>query len=145
MTVAITTLVAKPTFDCGGAQLRAHCRPLATVVTISGEIDAGNLDLVSTHLRRFLLEPGPVVLDMSEVSHCTAAAVSLFHTMDAAAVEWALVASPAIIELLGEAADDDASKALFPMTCSVHQALSNLADAIVRRRQQLLPLIKKTA
>ena len=34
---------------------------------------------------------------------------------------------------------------MFPITLSVHEALHNLADAIVSRRQLVLPLIKKTA
>jgi hypothetical protein len=38
--------------------------------------------------------------------------------------------------------DDDA---VFPIARSVHTALRNLADAIVSRRQLVLPLIRKTA
>jgi hypothetical protein len=55
-------------------------------------------------------------------------------------VEWTLVASPAVIELLGDGDD-----AVFPIARSVHTALRNLADAIVSRRQLVLPLIRKTA
>jgi hypothetical protein len=51
-----------------------------------------------------------------------------------------LVASPAIIGLLG-----GGREGMFPITLSVHEALHNLADAIVSRRQLVLPLIKKTA
>ena len=46
-----------------------------------------------------------------------------------------------MIELLGNGGDED----LFPFTRSLHEALRNLADAIVSRRQLVLPLIKKTA
>ncbi len=133
------------TFDCGGARIRAHCRHLATVVTIQGEIDAVNAERVAQYLRRFILGNGPVVLDMSDVSRFTVAGLSLLLTFDddcdAAAVEWILVPSPAVTELLSDAAAGDP----FPVAQSVHEALRNLADAIVSRRQLVLPLIKKTA
>lgn len=130
-------------FDCSGAQIRAHCRHLATVVTVRGEIDAVNVDRVSDYIRHFILGTNPVVLDMSDVSRFTPAGVSLLHMFNenccTAGVEWTLVASPAVIELQG------IGEAMFPTTRSVHEAFRNLADAIVSRRQLVLPLIKKTA
>jgi anti-anti-sigma factor len=162
MTIAITKSVSKTvsasaanvtsssnrqgngTFDCSGAQIRAHCRHLATVVTIRGEIDGVNVDRVSECVGRFIVGTNPVVLDLAGVSHFAAAGISLLDMVDeecrAAGVEWTLVASPAVIELLG-----DQACAMFPMTSSVHEALRNLADGIVRRRQLVLPLIRKTA
>ncbi|WP_156689658.1 STAS domain-containing protein [Mycobacterium sp. Marseille-P9652] len=134
MTTAITTV------DCGGARIRAHCRHLATVVTIRGEIDADNVDAVGQHLRRFTLGSSPLVLDMSEVTHSGTVGFSLLSAFDdacrEAGVEWTLVPSPAAPELLGD---------MFPVTASVHEALHDLADAIDNRRQLVLPLIKKTA
>jgi anti-anti-sigma factor len=154
MTIAITpsasnvpTRQRNYTFDCGGAQIRAHCRHLATVVTIRGEIDAVNADGAGEYIRRFILGQNPVVLDMSDVSHFAAAGISLLYGFDddcrAAGVEWTLVAGRAVFELLDERCGG--SEAMFPMTRSVHEALRNLADAIVSRRQLVLPLIKKTA
>ncbi len=132
-------------FDCGGARIRAHGRHLATVVTIQGEIDATNVEQVAQYLRRFLLGGGPVVLDLSEVRRFTGAGMSLLLTFDddcgAAGAEWTLVVGPAVTELLNDARAEDA----FPTARSVHEALRNLADAIVSRRQLVLPLIKKTA
>jgi anti-anti-sigma factor len=160
MTVAITasasnvtTRRGNGTFDCGGAQIRAHCRHLATVVTIRGEIDAVNVDRVSEYIRRFIFGKNPVVLDMSDVSHFAGAGISLLYSLDeaccAAGVEWTLVPSPAVIELLGDGCDEDGAQdengAMFPMTRSVHEALRNLADAIVSRRQLVLPLVRKMA
>ena len=128
------------TFDCDGAQIRAHCRSLATVVTIRGEIDAVNVDRVGNYIRRFIHGQNPVVLDTSGVTHFAPAGISLLQVLDddcrAAGVQWTLVASPAVIELLGDGWD---------VTRSLHEALHNLADAIVNRRQLVLPLIKKTA
>lgn len=130
------------TFDCGGAQIRAHCRHLATVVTVRGDVDAGNVERVSEYLWRFTLGSNPVVLDLTGVGHFAAAGISLVRRFDedcrAAGVEWTLVASPAITGLLGDQGE-------FPIARSPHEALRNLAEAIVSRRQLVLPLIKKTA
>lgn len=129
-------------FDCGGAQIRAHRHHLATVVTIHGDIHAANVDGTSEHIRRFTLVGNPVVLDLSDVSHFAAPVISLLHTFDgecgAAGVEWTLVASPAISELLGD-------EVTFSITRSVREALGNLADDIANRRRLVLPLIRKTA
>jgi anti-anti-sigma factor len=146
MTIALATRSDRrenDTFACGGAQIRAHCRHLATVVTIRGEIDAVNVDRVGKYISRFILADDPVVLDMSGVRQFSPAGISLLCRFDeacsAAGVEWTLVAGPAVIELLGD------GRPAFPMTRSVHEALRNLADAIVSRRQLVLPLVKKTA
>jgi len=58
-----------------------------------------------------------------------------------AGLEWTLVPGRAVTELLSDAAAEET----FPVARSVHEALRNLADAIVSRRQLVLPLIKKTA
>jgi anti-anti-sigma factor len=141
MTLAIVEPASDAsTFDYGGARVRAHCRHLATVVTIRGEIDGLNVDGIGEYIRRFILEQTNLVLDMSDVTHFAPAGISLLHGLDedclAAGVEWTLVASPAVIELLN---------GVFPIAGSVHAALRNLADAIVSRRQLVLPLIRKTA
>jgi anti-anti-sigma factor len=139
MTIATTHV-----FDCGGAQVRAYSRHLATVVTVRGEIDALNVDKVCAHVRRFVLGTSPVVLDMSGVSHFGPAGITLLHAVDedsrAAGVEWTLVASPAVSEVLGDRCDE-----VLPIARSVHRAIRNLADGIVRRRQMVLPLLKKSA
>jgi len=148
MTVAnIGTRQGNCTFDCGGAQIRAHCRHLATVVTVRGEIGAGNVERVGEHLRHFVVGENPVVLDMSDVHHFAAPAISLFAIFDeqcrAAGVEWMLVASPALIDALSDYGGDDAAR--LPITGSVHQALRDLAEAIAGRRQLMLPLVRQTA
>lgn len=140
-----TTRYGNPTFDCSGAQIRAHCRHLATVVTIHGEIDAVNVDRIGEYIRQCTLVKNPLVLDLSGMNSIAPAGISLLYILDdecrVAGVEWTLVASPAVIEVLHDY-DDETT---FPITRSVHEALRNLADVIVRRRQLLLPLIKKTA
>jgi anti-anti-sigma factor len=146
MTIAdVATRRGYGTFDCGGAQIRAHCRHLATVVTVRGDIDAVNVERVGEHIRRFVTGSNPLVLDLSDVSHFATEGISVLYDVDddcrAAGVEWTLVAGPAVIDVLGPADAD----AVFPLTRSVREALRNLADAIVSRRQLVLPLIKKTA
>jgi anti-anti-sigma regulatory factor len=144
-TANVATRRGNGTLDCDGAQIRAYCHHLATVVTIRGVIDAANVDWVGAYILRFTLGSDPVVLDLSDLSHFAAEGVSLLRSFDddcrAAGVEWTLVAGPAISELLDDGRDQDE----FPMTRSVREALHNLADAIASRRQLVLPLIRKTA
>jgi anti-anti-sigma factor len=143
MTTAITRR-EDSTFDCAGAQVRAQSRHLATVVTIRGEIDVINVDMVRAYLRRFLLGTEPVVLDLSDMTAFAPVGVGFLCRFDddcrSAGLEWRLVTSPAVVELLGEHAG-----AMFPVTRSVHEALRNLADAIASRRQVMLSLIRKSA
>ncbi len=145
MTIAVTTRQGNGTVDCGGAEVRAHCRHLATVVTIRGEVDAVNVDRVSDCLRRFIVCDNPVVLDISNVSHFAGAGFSLLYTFDEdcrrAGMEWTLVASPDVTEQL-VAGDGDSS---FLTAGSVPEAFGDLADAVVYRRRLALPLIRKTA
>lgn len=142
MTMAITRSANH--YECNGAQVRAHCRHLATVVTIRGDVDAVNVDQLSNYIRRFVQDTNPVVLDLSEVSQFSAAGVSLLDTFDEdcriSGVEWTLVPGPAVTESLGIGAD-----IMFSTASSVHEALGNRADAIASRRRLVLPLIKKSA
>ncbi|BBY08872.1 STAS domain-containing protein [Mycobacterium noviomagense] len=134
-----------PVFDCGAARIRTQCRHLATVVTISGAIDAGNLDHVSEYSRRFILPDNPFVFDLSGVDCFSAQAVSLLHLVDdecfRAGVEWVLVPSRAVLQILRITDEDGA----FPVVDSVHEALRHFADVIAMRRRVLLPLLTRTA
>lgn len=134
-----------PTFDCAGAQVRAQCRHLATVVTVSGAIDAENTDRVSEYSRHFVLPDQPVVLDLSAVDWFTTAGISFLYRFDencrAADVEWALIVSPAVSRVLRITDEED----LVSIVDSVHEALRSFADAISARRRLLMPLLTKTA
>ncbi|MDI3315840.1 MAG: STAS domain-containing protein [Mycobacterium sp.] len=140
-----TTRYGNPAFDCGGAQIRAHCRHLATVVAVHGAIEPGNVDRIGAYIRQCARVKNSLVLDLSGVNSFAPVGFSLVYLVDeecgAAGVQWLLVASPAVMEVLRDYYDE----AAFPVTSSVHEALHNLADTIVRRRQLLLPLIKKSA
>jgi anti-anti-sigma factor len=134
-----------PTFDCGGAQIRAQCRHLATVVTISGAIDAMNIDRVSEYSRRFILAENPFVLDLSGVTSFTGHGIPYLYRLDedcrTVGVEWALVASHAVVQLLRIGNDE----AMFPAAGSVREALHHFADVIFTRRRLLLAQLTKTA
>jgi anti-anti-sigma factor len=134
-----------PTFNCGGAQIRAQSRHLATVVTISGEIDAINIERVSKYTRRFILVEKPIALDLSGVDSMGAQAISLLSELDeacrTAGVEWALIASYAVIQALRVGNEED----VFPTVDSIPEALHHFADVSLRRRRMLLSLLTKTA
>ncbi len=132
-------------FDCNGAAVRAQCRHLATVVTISGVVDATNVDQVSEYAKRFVLPDKPFVLDLSGVDYFAAQAVRLLHRMDdvciAAGLEWSVIPSQAVTTALLVTSEESS----FPVFNSVHEALQYFADANSARRRLLLPLLIKSA
>ena len=135
-------MYGNPTFDWNGAEIRAHCRQLATVVTIRGFLYAANVEKASRYVRRFILAEKPFLLDLSDVTSFSRDAISLLFTVDdvcsAAGVDWSLVASRPVEQTL---LDDGIE---FTAAGSVSEALNHFADAMVARRQ-LLPLLTKTA
>lgn len=135
-------MYGNPTFDCDGADIRAHCRQLATVVTIRGALTNSNVDRVIRYTRRFILAEKPFVLDVSGVTSFSREALSLLFTVDdacaAAGVDWSLVASrPVELALLDSGIE-------LTGCGSVPEALNHFAEAMVARRR-LLPLLNKTA
>jgi anti-anti-sigma regulatory factor len=137
-------MYGNPPFDCDGAQIRACSRQLATVVTVTGDIDDANLEKVSQYTKRFVLREKPVVLDLSGVSSATPHIVSVLCDVDdacsAAGVEWSLIASQPVTRAV-RIFDD---RVELPTVESVADALHNFADAILERRR-LLPLLTKSA
>jgi anti-anti-sigma regulatory factor len=132
-------------FDCNGAAVRAQCRSLGTVVTITGSVDSTNVDQVSEYTKRFILPDKPFVLDLSGVDCFAAQAVRLLYRIDAvciaAGLEWSVVPSQAVNTALLVTHEESS----FPVFGSVHEALHYFADATSARRQLLLPLLTKTA
>jgi anti-anti-sigma factor len=133
-----------PTVDCGGAQLRAQCRHLATVVSISGDVTDGNVDALIERVRHYILAEKPVILDLGDVSSFAVHGVALFDAVDelcdAAAVEWSLVASQSVSRALRLSGDQD----VVPTADSVPEALHHFSDVMSERRQ-LLPILGKSA
>ncbi|MBJ7463318.1 STAS domain-containing protein [Mycobacterium sp. ITM-2016-00316] len=140
MTIAFR--YGNPAVKCDGAEMRAQCRHLAMVVTVSGVIDDDNVDRLTHKVRRLVLAEKPFALDLSDVTFLSARGVSLLYALDdecdLAGVEWALIASPAVLDVLRML--DDA----FPITVSVPEALHHFAEGTLARRR-LLPLLHKTA
>ena len=137
-------MYGNPVFDCDGAHIRACSRQLATVVTVTGDLDDANLDKVSQYAKRFVLREKPVVLDLSGVSSATPHIISLLSDLDdaccAAGVEWSLIASQPVSRAV-RSFDD---RVELPTVESVADALHNFADAMMERRR-LLPLLTKSA
>jgi anti-anti-sigma regulatory factor len=138
-------MYGNPAFDCDGAQLRACCRQLATVVTITGDISGGNLDRITEYARRFILKEKPFILDLSAANSFSAQCISLLYTIDEgcfhAGVEWSLIANEPVLRGLSLSGDG----ATFPTADSVPDALHHFADSIDERRRLLPLLTKKTA
>jgi anti-anti-sigma regulatory factor len=132
-----------PTVDCDGAQMRAQCRQLATVVSISGCVSDANVEGLIERVRHYVLPEKSVILDLSEVPSFAAHCISLIRAVDdmcnAADVEWALVASQPVQRVLRR---DDQYTA--PLAASVPEALHQFSDVMSQRRQ-LLPLLGKSA
>lgn len=68
-----------PAVACGDAEVRAQCRQLATVLTVTGVIDETDVDLVAAQARRCVLPEKPFILDLSGV---TSFAVSCVELLD---------------------------------------------------------------
>ena len=59
------------TVDCNGAQMRAHCQDQVTVVKVTGDIDAVNIDRFYDYTRRFVGEaPGLMTHRGNALGHC---------------------------------------------------------------------------
>jgi anti-anti-sigma factor len=130
--------------DCDGAQMRAVCRQLATVVTVTGDINEANVDHITAHAKRFALTEKPFVLDLSGVNSFSPECISLLYGIDEkcerVAVEWLVIESQPVhrtLRLFGE-------RETFPVSGSVADALHHFADSMGERRR-LLPLLTKTA
>ena len=130
--------------DCGGAQLRAVCRQLAAVVTVTGEINDTNVESISAYTQRFVLTEKPFVLDLTGVTSFAPEGISLLHSVDEscehAGVAWLVVPSQPVhrtVRLFGEGET-------FSTVGSVAEALHDFADSMGERRR-LLPLLTKTA
>jgi anti-anti-sigma regulatory factor len=125
--------------------MRAQCRQLATVVAISGSVDAANIGEVIAYTKRFILADKPIILDLTGVESFAPQCDSLFDVVEEecrhAEVEWVLVANSVITDLTRIGTDP----AVVPTVDSVADALHYFADEILARRRRILPLLAKTA
>jgi anti-anti-sigma regulatory factor len=137
-------MYGNPAVDCDGAQMRALCRQLATVVTVNGDVCDVNLDRIGAYARRFVLMEKPFVLDMTGVNSFSPECISLLYSLDEACaragVEWSVIASQQVMRTLRLSGERET----FATAGSVAEALHHFADSIGERRR-LLPLLTKTA
>jgi anti-anti-sigma factor len=124
------------TIERDGVDVRAHLRHLATILTISGDIDARNTDRVSAYAARLVPVGNALLVDLSGVSFFAARSISVLVTVgDAcgkAELPWALVTSHAIDRVLRISEHDD----ILPVASSVPDGMQYFAD-LARVRQQV--------
>jgi len=127
-TPGFTSHFGNCTVDCNGAQMRAHCRDQVTVVKVTGDIDATNIDRLYDYTRRFVRETPGLILDLSGVDFLCARGISVLNTLDndcrTAGTHWAIVGSPFVRRLLHIGDPSDA----LPTANSERQGL-NAIDA----------------
>ena len=115
------------TVDCNGAQMRAHCRDQVTVVKVTGDIDAINIDRFHDYTRRFVGEASCLILDLSGVDFLGARGIPVLITLDndcrTAGTHWIIVSSPFVRRLLNIGDPSDA----LPTASSERQALNTVA------------------
>lgn len=93
-----------PAVECAGAQVRSQCRQLATVVSVTGEVSAKNVDQLIRQVTRSVISEKAYVLDLSGVTAFAPIAVSLLTAVDEAcrrsADEWMLIPGAAVADVL---------------------------------------------
>lgn len=138
-----TPCYGNPAVSCGGAEVTAQSRHLATLLTISGDIDDTNAKALYDRTGCFVLPDTGFVLDLSGVTSFAADGARLIARIDeacrAAGIEWALVVSGAVADRLALA------DTVYPLAASVPDALHRFADRLFNRRRTLLPFLTKSA
>jgi anti-anti-sigma factor len=127
------------TYGDDRVHMRAHCRHQATVVTISGDVDAANSSRVHDFATRFAVVGNTLILDLSGVDFFSARGISVLIAVDdacrAAEVPWTLVPSRIVSRVLQLTACDST----VPTASSVPAALRQLtAPAGARSRLALV-------
>jgi anti-anti-sigma factor len=123
-----------------GVCLRSHTLHGATVVSVTGELDASNIDHLTDYVRPCLTRGSSLVLDLSQLDFLGAQGIqSLFGIADECernGTEWALVPSHPVSRLL-RICD---KQARVPSVRSIDQALELVsAPARMRGLLQLVP------
>jgi anti-anti-sigma factor len=125
-----------------GVCLRSHKLNGATVVSVTGELDASNMHRLTDYARSCLTRGGSLVLDLSQLDFLGAQGIqSLFAIADEcerSGIGWALVPSHPVSRLL-RICD---KQARLPSVKSIDQALE-LVSASARMRG-LLQLVTKS-
>jgi anti-anti-sigma factor len=109
--------------DCRGARLRVHTDTGLTVITISGDIDASNVDDLSRHARGLLSDRGALIVDLADIDFLAVDGLRALFALNIECARtdtaWALIASHAVNRLL-RVGDHDK---LLPVVGSATEAL----------------------
>ncbi|CAM3319186.1 STAS domain-containing protein [Mycobacterium intermedium] len=123
---SLTTHAGSCTVYCNGATMRAYCRDEITVVHITGEVDATNIDRFFEYAHRFASDAPGLILNLSEVDFLCARGLFVLRAVDslcrAERRAWAIVTSPAVKRLL-QVGDP---KATLPTASSEREALTTI-------------------
>ena len=110
-------------FDCRRARMRAKTDTRLTVMSISGEIDASNVDDVSHHVRELASDCGALIVDLAEVDFIAIDGLRALFALNIQCARtgttWALIAGHAVNRLL-RVGDHDT---LLPAVGSATEAL----------------------
>jgi anti-anti-sigma factor len=134
-----------PTIECDGVDVRAQSRHLATVLTISGDVDASNSARVSACATALVPVGNALLVDLSGVAFFAAQSLSMliavYDACHSAELPWAVVTSHAVDRVLRISQDDD----IFPMASSVPDAMQYFVYVARVRRQVPLPATRPRA
>jgi anti-anti-sigma factor len=123
------------TIDRDGVDVRAQSRHLATILTISGYIDARNTARVSAYATALVPVGNALLLDLSGVAFFAAQSISVLIAVDdachGAGLPWALITSHAVDRVLRISQDDD----ILPVASSVPDAVQYFVHLTRVRRQ----------
>jgi anti-anti-sigma factor len=133
------------TIEHDGVDVPGRSRHLATVLTISGDVDASNTARVSAYATALVPVGNALLLDLSGVPFFAAQSISLLIAVDdachSAELPWALVTSHAVDRVLRISQDDD----IFPTTSSVPEAMQYFVHLTRVRRQVPLSATRRSA
>jgi anti-anti-sigma factor len=123
------------TIERDGVDVRAQSRHLATVLTISGDIDARNAARLRAYATALVPVGNALLLDLSGVAFFAAQSISVLIAVDdachTAELPWALVTSHAVDRVLRISQDDD----MLPVASSVPDAMQYFVHITRVRRQ----------
>ncbi len=140
---SFTSRYGNPARDFKGAHLWAYCRHGATVVAVSGRVDAKNVAQVTESAVRAVSAGSRLVLDLTGVTAFTPRALDLLAAVDqrclTTGVDWALVPSEAVTRRLSSRVD------ALPVIGSVAEAEHQFDEAVLRRRGTLVTWLRHSA
>ncbi len=123
------------TIDRDGVDARAQYRHLATLLTISGDIDARNTARVSAYATDLVPLGDALLIDLSAVGFFAAQSISVLTAVEdacrIAGLPWALVTSHPVDRVLRLSQDDD----ILPVASSVPDAMQYFVLLARMRRQ----------